>query len=176
MMKKLLALLLILALALCSAYALAEETQVQISDSLSISFVVPDAYSFQDAWYGDILYAELTPEAEGLAAMTLSIGATEEYADRSINDLSDEELDALIAVSISDFSAPTWAISETTHGTKLIVVDENSDYDEFAEIFTLYNGYFISMLIEPANGAQLTAEELNTAAVVLSDMQFISAQ
>ena len=40
----------------------------------------------------------MKPEEEGKLLMVLSLGYSEEYADRSINDLSDEELDSLIAV------------------------------------------------------------------------------
>lgn len=171
-MKKLFALMLSLMLMLSLCGALAEETQVTVNDELTISFPVPEGYTFNEVWYGGILYATFVPEDDVHPTMTLSLGATEEYSQSSINDLSDEELDTLIAASISDFAFPTWAISETAHGTKLIVIDENSDYHEFAEIFTLYDGYFISVLIDPGDVEALTAEEIQTAVDILSDMQF----
>ena len=108
--------------------------------------------------------------------MVLSLGYSEEYADRSINDLSDEELDSLIAVSVSDFANPTYTLSETAEGTKLIIIDENSGHDEYAEIFTVYQGYFIGLLLEPAGDVQVSQEELDLAVQFLSDMQFVHTE
>ena len=150
-MKKFFAVL--LAMLLLPVFALAEETQavtVKVNDTLSLSVVVPDGYTFDQTWYGDVFYGQLNPEEEGKLLMVLSLGYSEEYADRSINDLSDEELDSLITVSMSDFANPTYTLSETAEGTKLIIVDENSEHDEYAEVFTVYQGYFIGLLLEPA--------------------------
>lgn len=176
-MKKFFAVL--LAVMLLPVFAMAEEAQpaaVKVNDTLSIEVVIPDGYTYDQAWYGDVFYGELTPQEEGKLLMVLSLGYSEEYADRSINDLSDEELDSLIAVSISDFANPTYTLSETTEGTKLIVVDENSEHDEYAEVFTVYQGYFIGLLLEPAGDAQVSQEELDMAIQFLSDMQFVHTE
>lgn len=173
MMKKIFALL--LAVMLVPAFALAEAAEpvsVQVNDTLSISVVVPDGYLFEEAWYGDVLYAHMTPEEEGKLLMVLSLGYSEEYADRSINDLTDEELESLIAVSKEDFANPVETISETAEGTKLIIVDENSEYDEYVEIYTVYDGYFIGLLLDPVGEVQVSQEELDLAVKFLSDMQF----
>ena len=67
-------------------------------------------------------------------------------------------------------------MTETAHGTKHILVDENSDYDEYAEITTVYQGYFITLLLQPAeSGVQLTEAQLQTAVDILSNMEFVSA-
>lgn len=150
-MKKFFAVL--LAVLMLPVFALAEEAQsvtVKVNDTLSIAVNVPDGYAFDQTWYGDVLYAQIKPEEEGKLLMVLSLGYSEEYADRSINDLSDEELDSLIAVSVSDFANPTYTLSETAEGTKLIIIDENSGHDEYAEIFTVYQGLFH----RPAAGAR----------------------
>ncbi len=173
MMKKIFALL--LAVMLVPAFALAETAEpvsVQVNDTLSISVVVPDGYAFEESWYGDVLYAQMTPEEEDGLLMVLSMGYSEEYADRSINDLSDEELENLIAVSKEDFANPTETISQTSEGTKLIIVDENSEHDEYVEIYTVYDGYFIGLLLELAGDVQVSEEELDVAVKFLSDMQF----
>ena len=114
----------------------------------------------------------MTPEEEDGLLMVLSMGYSEEYADRSINDLSDEELENLIAVSKEDFANPTETISQTSEGTKLIIVDENSEHDEYVEIYTVYDGYFIGLLLELAGDVQVSEEELDVAVKFLSDMQF----
>ena len=174
-MKKFFAVL--LAVLMLPVFALAEEAQsvtVKVDDTLSITVNVPDGYAFDQTWYGDVLYAQMKPEEEGKLLMVLSLGYSEEYADRSINDLSDEELDSLIAVSVSDFANPT--LSETAEGTKLIIVDENSENDEYAEIFTVYQGYFIGLLLEPAGDVQVSQEELDLAVQFLSDMQFVHTE
>lgn len=176
-MKKFFAVL--LAVLMLPVFALAEEAQsvtVKVDDKLSITVNVPDGYAFDQTWYGDVLYAQMKPEEEGKLLMVLSLGYSEEYADRSINDLSDEELDSLIAVSVSDFANPTYTLSETAEGTKLIIIDENSENDEYAEIFTVYQGYFIGLLLEPAGDAQVSQEELDLAVQFLSDMQFVHTE
>ena len=91
-------------------------------------------------------------------------------------ELSDEEIDSLIAVSMSDFANPTYTLSETAEGTKLIIVDENSEHDEYAEVFTVYQGYFIGLLLEPAGDVQVSQEELDMAVQFLSDMQFVHTE
>lgn len=176
-MKKFFAVL--LAVLMLPVFALAEEAQsvtVKVNDTLSITVNVPDGYAFDQTWYGDVLYAQMRPEEEGKLLMVLSLGYSEEYADRSINDLSDEELDSLIAVSVSDFANPTYTLSETAEGTKLIIIDENSENDEYAEIFMVYQGYFIGLLLEPAGDAQVSQEELDLAVQFLSDMQFVHTE
>ena len=155
-MKKFFAVL--LAVMLLPVFALAEETQpitVKVNDTLSLSVLIPDGYGFDQEWYGDMLYAQMNPEEEGKLLMVLSLGYSEEYADRSINDLSDEELDSLIAVSMSDFA---------------------SEHDEYAEVFTVYQGYFIGQLLEPAGDVQVSQEELDMAVQFLSDMQFVHTE
>ena len=89
-MKKFFAVLLVVML--LPVFALAEETQpitVKVNDTLSLSVLIPDGYGFDQEWYGDMLYAQMNPEEEGKLLMVLSLGYSEEYADRSINDLSD---------------------------------------------------------------------------------------
>lgn len=86
-MKKIFALL--LAVMLVPAFALAETAEpvsVQVNDTLSISVVVPDGYAFEESWYGCALCANDPRGRDGLL-MVLSMGYSEEYADRSINDL-----------------------------------------------------------------------------------------
>ena len=174
-MKKVLSILLATMLCLCAFSAVAEET-VKINDSLSISFTVPEGYSFTENWYNDILYADFAPQTEDGVPMILSVGISEEYLDRSIGDLSEEELQSLTDLATADFSNPSVAMTETAHGTKLILVDENSDYDEYAEITTVYQGYFITLLLQPAeSGVQLTEAQLQTAVDILSNMEFVSA-
>ena len=68
------------------------------------------------------------------------------------------------------------SLSETAEGTKLIIVDENSENDEYAEIFTVYQGYFIGLLLEPAGDVQVSQEELDLAVQFLSDMQFVHTE
>ncbi len=176
-MKKFFAVL--LAVLMLPVFALAEEAQpvtVKVNDTLSLEVVVPDGYGLDHAWYGDVFYGQMNPEEEGKLLMVLSLGYSEEYADRSINDLSDEELDSLIAVSMSDFANATYTLSETAEGTKLIIVDENSEHDEYAEVFTVYQGYFIGLLLEPAGDVQVSQEELDMAIQFLSDMQFVHTE
>ena len=176
-MKKFFAVL--LAVLMLPVFALAEEAQsvtVKVNDTLSIEVVIPDGYSLDQEWYGDMFYGQMNPDEEGKLLMVLSMGYSEEYADRSINDLSDEELETLISVSMSDFANPTYTLSETAEGTKLIIVDENSEHDEYAEVFTVYQGYFIGLLLEPAGDVQVSQEELDMAVQFLSDMQFVHTE
>lgn len=174
-MKKLFAAMLCAMLVLFAAGAPAEGTEMSftINNQLDISVVVPEHYRFDEEWFQGVLYATLVPDADELPSMLLSMGGSEAYADKSINDLTAQELDELIAISIGDFANPTYAISETAYGTKLIIVDENSDADEYVEIFTLYQGYFVSVMVEPNGQRQLTADEIQLAVEFLSNMEFV---
>lgn len=176
-MKKFAALLLAAMMMLFAFAAVAEETSVAINSDLTLSFVVPEGYDFSEEWYSDILYATFAPQTEGEASMILSVGYSDEYADRSIGDLNDEEFETLVELTREDFNNPTITTMETAHGTKLIVADENSEYDEYAEITTVYQSYFITVMIQPAqDGVQLTEAQLQTAIDVLSNMEFVHAE
>lgn len=176
-MKKYLSILLACLLALTVFGAAAEETapvEIKVHDGLTISVVVPEGYTFSGDWNGEILYADLTPADPAAPAMILSVAASEEYGGVTINDLSEDELNSLIAVCTADYASPSYAISETTHGTKLIVLDENSDADEYVEIVTLYQGYFVQVLMEPTDESQLTEDQIAVAVQLLSDMKFVT--
>lgn len=177
-MKKCAIVWLVAALLLCCVPALGEETPascvVTIDEALDLSFALPEGYMFSENWFGGILYAEFDPADSDAASMILSVGVSEEYSGRSIGDLSEEEMETLKELAAEDFSNPSIAVTETAHGTKLILADENSEYDEYAEIFTVYQGYFIGMLIQPQNGAPLTESEIQVAVDVLSGMEFVN--
>lgn len=177
MMKKILAAL--LCALLLTGVALAEETaSVTAAEGFDISVVVPEGYTFSENYFHDKLYAELDPTDAARATMTFSVGYSAEYDGVTLNELSEEEVNALIAVCVEDFAYPTWAVSETEKGTKIIVIDENSDVDEYAEIFTIYKGYFVQVLIEPGEtqDGQLTDDDLALAVKFLSDMEFVVAE
>lgn len=177
-MKKTFSILLCAALFLCAASALAEQAPfvIEMNEKLSVSFIVPENYEISENRYGDIFYATFTPLNGTDVGVVLSVGASEEYLSRSIGDLTDEELQNLIDVATGDFADPSVTVTETSHGTKLIVLDENSEYDEYAEIFTVYQGYFITALVQRDPETQLTEAELQLAVDVLSQMEFVTAE
>lgn len=64
-MKKFFAVL--LAVLMLPVFALAEEAQsvtVKVNDTLSIEVVIPDGYSLDQEWYGDMFYGQMNPDEE----------------------------------------------------------------------------------------------------------------
>lgn len=146
---------------------------VEMIGAFHVIVSVPKGYTYEDRWVHDMSYlAYLTPEDPEAPRAAFTIAQSELYEGRTLNDFTDEEISELIAIFVEPYDEPEHWITETGMGTKLIVLKEKSAADNHVEIVTVYQGYEISVLIEPGvPGAMLTDAQIQLAVDILTDMQ-----
>lgn len=156
-MKKLFALITVLAMlmGLC-AYADSETLQIPTDAGFTILLTVPDGYTMKNEAVKDIPITVISflPEKATDVMMTLTVAFDEEFAGRSYMDLSQEEIDSIFMATAIDMLNPTISFAVTAGGTQVVIIDENSEYDEYAMISTLYQGYWVDVKLERVNSTQ----------------------
>ena len=147
-MKKYLSLFLSLALVLCAVGAAAQSTDnvvrfVEDSHDFDIQMPLPEGASVLSTEGADDLSITRVG-AEGLATVRINIAPTDTFDKESMNDLTDEDIEALGQLAASQYENPEITVEETLQKNKFIHICSNDQYDIDA-IFTLYMGYFIEM-------------------------------
>lgn len=148
-MKKLLAILLSLLLTLTCVSAMAEATApttvrfVEDSPNFDIEMPLPEG-----ATVGEMTGAEMVSIVEvlngNLAPVSVAIAASDIYETQSMNDLTDEEIEALKLIASEQYENPEVTVDVTPSGNKYIHICANSEFD-VDSIFTLYMGYFVEL-------------------------------
>lgn len=177
-MKKLIAMLLSLMLVACLALpVLAEEMPnrrtVAYDDTMSVDVVIPEGYALNEDTLMGALYLVMAP-IDGSENYYCTIIAPDE--DRAnverLNDLSDDEVQAIAEEFCTDLNNPTVTYGETGMGTKLIIIDDNDvDFGDTVIVLTLYKGYFLTTYVFPA-GDTVTDAEKDMAIQFYTNMEF----
>ena len=172
-MKKIIALL--LCALLLFGTALADEAPVGktiiIKGEFGITAKLPAGYTLQVTKISSGAVAgALVSEDPNKPEILLAVSFSEEFDDKKLNDLTEEEIQLLIAESEELFLHPQHEILETAHGTKLIRIFENSADLSQIDIFTLWNGFFVEVLVTAPEGQLLTEDQLKMVNDLLSDM------
>ena len=177
-MKKICAFALCLVLMLTCLCASAEN--IDIGTGFLIQLTLPGGYSYEVENLGEDVPLRLVrflPAGEDGLYMYLYVSYDDSFAGRSYADLSKEEKELLFGAGAVDMSNPSFSYAETAHGTQLVIVNENSDKDEYVDISTLYQGYFVElMLVKNDTSVQITDDEIDLAVDMLSDMWFVPVQ
>jgi len=190
-MKKLIALLLALAM-LCSVAAFAEETEVaeiaepgvsveldQIVDfSLKLD-AIPEGYVYDEYTVDGMIYFTLSnPDDEDALIYAGSVAFSEEFDGYTlvVADLTEEQIAQMEAMIVGDeWLAPTFAFDKTAHGTDVIIVNENDGISDYAEIVTIYQGYFITISLLKAEG-QIADSDIAAGVQAMSDIWIVAAE
>ncbi|MBO2516415.1 MAG: hypothetical protein CW338_03945 [Clostridiales bacterium] len=190
-MKKFFALLLA-AVMLLSAAAFAEEDEViEVTDYVAtelgeediLSFTIlmdalPEGYEMVTYPVDGALYAGFM--CEGNPVEYLVSVAHDELLDNYtlvIADLSVEAYTNAIAyLGVADeFVNPEFSFTKTSHGTDVIIVNENGASTDSVELISVYEGYVITMIVMKYEG-EVTQEDVDIALQLLSDMWFVPAE
>lgn len=177
-MKKLIALMLSLMLLFSIALpAVAEDAAhkhaIAYDDSLTVEIVIPDGYTVEETNVMGALLMILAPVDEGKNYFVTAIAPDEDVADvERLNDMSDDQIQAIVEEFCADLNDPTVTFGETGMGTKLIIIDDNGvEGSDTALIVTVYKGYFITTYVFPA-GETVTDAEKEMAIQFYTDMAF----
>ena len=177
MLKKIISVLAALSLALVPCLSLAEAADTATTtemDTESLKTIditmdkVPEGYTYTTENADGALYATFT--CEGKPTYIVSVAYIDFFADYTldVSELADEELDEMIDLLGEGYDMPTISFHQTEHGTDLIVIDETDAENDYGEILTIYQGFFISC--EMLSDVELTEDDYQVAYQILSDL------
>ena len=183
-MKKAISLVVCLALVLSCALSLAEGNKtnlgsVTVNGEFTLQANMMEGYSFHISSMDNILLTGIiSSEDPTRPVLQLSVSFDESMADvERMNDLGEEDL-ALLEQSFRDMNEVEISYTETTHGTKLMVVKEIGEDRDFVDFFSIYKGYSIEFVIVAGPEAQdtsLSEEQIQMCIQFLSDLDFVPA-
>lgn len=193
MLKKIIALLMAAMMLLCGVAVAEEETEaiaVEATENLVpelgadelLDFglamdAIPAGYSMDVDNLGDVLLAEFRSDEDpdavifevAIAYSEMFAGYTLKYSEMTADQWM--EMQELIG---ENYDSADFTVTQTTHGTDLIVVNENDAQSDVAEIFTIYDGYFISVVCLKLDG-EVTEADVATGVQLISDMWVVPA-
>lgn len=176
-MKKIFAIMLALMLALVAGLAVAEETAEQPFIDFDIKMdKLPEGYDYQIEENGGSLFAAFYKQDDPEAAIYyVSVAFSDEFEGFTLDrDLTEEEFENMKEILTEDYNDPTVEIRETEYGTKLICIAENDSQTDYADMITLWHGYFITVGIQKATN--LVDEDMEVAAQIVSDMWIVEQE
>ena len=184
-MKKIVALVLALALTLgcCAAQAEASaKTDLGIIDmagAFKLQCDLPEGYDINiELKDNESLIATIESEDPAKIPMLLTIEFEEMYYDvKRLNDLSDEALQEIIE-TFPGYEEADISYTETSHGTKVLVVKASDANLNYVAFFSIYEGYEIELdIIEVLENeeaqSKLTDELVQSCIHFLSELDFI---
>jgi len=180
-MKKIISLVVCLALVLSCALSLAEEKvnigSVTVNGEFSLQAAMMEGYSFHIKSMDNLLLTGvISSEDPTRPVLRLSISFDETLSDvERMNDLDEQSL-ALLEQSFRDMNEVEISYTETTHGTKVMVVKETGTDHDFVDFFSVYKGYCIEFVMVAGPEAQdtsLSEEQIQMCVQFLSDLDFV---
>lgn len=169
-MKKFLSVLLCLMLVLSitsvsCAEGEPEGTEVVEAEPLEFSIrmdAIPEGYELEAVELDDCLYAFFINE-QALTEYMASVARSDYFPGYTLklDELTEEMKQELIIMLSDGYNEPVFSYDKTSHGTDVIIINENGAADDWLEIVTIYEGYFISV-------ATLSEETLTDADVAIA--------
>ena len=172
-MKKMIALCLILMmlLSMTSAMAIDRYSSIELTDKMNIQLELPEGYKVRKDRQDTALYASITTADESKAQYTFSIAFADLSEGPTPGEMTEEDIQLAKELVGSDFANPTFSVMTTGEGTKFLVINENDAENDYVLMITNYEGYFVQMYIEHAEGDDVTDEEITTALAILTSIQ-----
>ncbi len=181
-MKKSLAILLILALLLGCAAAAAETAEktylatVDMNGAFQLQCALPEDYEIEEIESTGATYVALFKADENRPLLTLSIAYNELYSDVfRMNDLDADTL-ALIEESFKAEDDVKISYTETSYGTKLMMIQEADGSVDYVDFYSVYLGYEIEIVVVAQDENGLTDAQIQMVVDFLSDLDFVAAE
>ena len=183
-MKKIIAILLSLALLLGCAAGLAEGEgkqtygTIRVNGEFTLKGILPEGYKVVPFELSDdAILTRILPDDTTRPEMMLSVAFDETYSDvERLNDLDDDAL-AILEKTFTDTDPyANITYEETEYGTRLLVCRTQGDSYDSLDIFSIYRGYFVELVVTPGKDAKeqkLTDEEVESGIYFLSELDFV---
>ena len=185
-MKKRFAMLLAALMLLLCGVALAEDQPGEVmmdENAVYIDFAIkmdqlPEGYSYYTEESGGSLFAVFYKENENheadktAPAIYVSVAHADDFSGVTLNmDVTDEQLLEIEEKLAEDYNDPNVDIRETDYGTKMICITENDAQTDYADMITIWNGYFITVGIQKTE--QIVEEDMELALRIVSDLWIV---
>ena len=181
-MKKTLAIFLCLALLLGCAAAAAETAEktylatVDMNGAFGLQCALPEGYEIEEIESTDAAYVALFKADENRPLLTLSIAYNELYSDVfRMNDLDAETL-ALIEESFKAEDNVKISYTETSYGTKLMMIQEADGSVDYVDFYSVYLGYEIEIVVVAQDENGLTDAQIQMVIDFLSELDFVASE
>ncbi len=173
-MKKYLAILLAACLLVMASSAFAEPVKLlETSDTFDLEVELPEGATVeQDIVNGELALIHILFADAAHPQYTVVISYSEEYGDKMMSDLNDEQLEALFATVAEELEKPSYEVRTLEDGIKMMIVHEDAASD-YAYIITIYEGYFIQAYIAHDDYATLTEEEVNDLILLMDNVHIL---
>lgn len=178
MMKKMLALVLALMMlgvgaAMAESAEEEQEKTIAVSSSFDITIELPAGYQMTKEVGDGLIYAEIfSPDTD--VSYTLTVAYSEELSEQDdLTKMTQEQFDDFIAVIAADYAAPETRVYETSHGTRLLFIQETGTEESgYGMLMTVYQNYIIGLyMLDTVN--PLSEEEIQTGVDMLSELWFV---
>ncbi|MDO4483601.1 MAG: hypothetical protein Q4C54_03955 [Clostridia bacterium] len=149
----------------------------KVGDTMYTKITPPDGYIAitQDASVST-LHVSFVPEDENnCTEYDLLIAYSELVDNATLGDMTDDEYKLMVEVLTADYNDPSVETITTEKGTKLIVVNENGGESDYAEIMTIYHGYFINVIVYDEDH-QLDEAKIKTGMDILASLTFTTEE
>ena len=183
-MKKMLSVLLcVMLLTGCGAASAEDKTDlvsINIHGAFALRGRIPEGYKFTLTESDNLfIRGRIASEDPAKPVMQLSVAFDESYADvERMNELSDGDLAVLEETFRAD-STVEISYSQTSLGTKLMVVREVGSDRDYVDFFSIYKGHSIDLVLVAGPGAEdpsLSREQIEMSIAFLSDLDFVPAE
>ena len=137
---------------------------------------IPEGYELQFVnMQGSKIVASVLSQDMTKPQMYLTIAYDETYGEvERMNDMTDEEL-SILEETFKQLNDVNISYQETGYGTKLMVVKETGNDDDFVDILAIYKGYFIEFQMTPNPNAAdktLTDDQIAMCVKFLTELDF----
>ena len=182
-MEKMFAILLCLALLLGCAAAMAETAEkthlakVNMGGAFELKCTLPEGYEIKELESTDSSYLALFMADENRPLLTLSIAYNELYSDvKRMNDLDAEAL-SLIEESFRAEDDVKITYTETSYGTKLMMIQEADGSVDYVDFYSIYLGYEIEIVVSAMDDeGGLSDAQIQMVVDFLSELDFVAAE
>ena len=173
-MKKIIAML--LCVLMLGSFAFAESGDDVVIDSqldFDITLDVPEGYTLtRDDTHG-FMIVFITPDDPTGTEYVLSADYSEDFAGFTLNpDLTEEQIQQATELLTMDYENPVVTTLQTKLGTyEVLIVEEGSEMS-YAELVTIYKGYFCNMAFGRPEG-KLEQADIDLALEILSSAEIV---
>lgn len=178
-MKKLLALTLCLLLLAGNALAGTMAVQLEpLTEKFNLAYVLPEEVTgvqVYDAYGVKTLFFEMADEAMPNYIMVVSY--SEVLHDKSLSDLSEEEIASLVAFTAADADVHAYEVIEMEDGWPGVRIDyDEESQSDWVDAFTVLDGYIIQVHGWHTDFSELTEEEGAFAFTLLDGASIAEAE
>ncbi|MGN0996935.1 MAG: hypothetical protein ACI4PG_08490 [Candidatus Ventricola sp.] len=139
---------------------------------------LPEGYTYYTEEAGGSLFAVFYKEDERheadktAPAIYVSVAHADDFSGITLNmDVSDEQLLEIEEKLAADYNDPSIEIRQTDYGTKVICITENDAQTDYADLLTIWNGYFITVGLQKTE--QIVDEDMDLALQIVSDLWIV---